>query len=37
VEVSPQGTIAVTDGPGFGYEIDFEFLKSVTEKEETLR
>jgi O-succinylbenzoate synthase len=36
VSVSARGTIAVTDQPGFGYEIDFDFLKSVTMREEVL-
>ena len=36
VEVSPQGTITVPDGIGFGYEIDHDFLKSVTVREETV-
>ena len=29
VEVTPQGTILVGDDPGFGYQIDRAFLKSV--------
>ena len=36
VEVSPRGTIAVPTAPGFGFEIDHDFLKSVTVREETL-
>ncbi len=36
VEVSSQGTIAVPTAPGFGYHIDFDYLKSVTVREETL-
>jgi O-succinylbenzoate synthase len=36
VEVSPQGTIAAPAGPGFGYEIDHDFLNSVTVREETV-
>ena len=36
VEVSPRGTIAVPDGPGFGYEIDHDFLDSITVREETV-
>ena len=32
VEVSPQGTIAVSDAPGFGYEIDEEYLESLVVK-----
>jgi o-succinylbenzoate synthase len=37
VEVSPTGTIRVPDAPGFGYEIDHDFLKHVTVREETVR
>jgi len=36
VEVSPQGTIAVRDAPGLGYEIDHGRIKEVTVREETL-
>jgi len=36
VEVSRQGTINVSCKPGFGYDIDHDFLKSVTVHEETL-
>jgi O-succinylbenzoate synthase len=36
VEVSPQGTIAISDRPGFGYEIDRDYLRHVTVREETL-
>jgi O-succinylbenzoate synthase len=36
VTVSSVGTIAVTDAAGFGYEIDHEFLGSVTVREEVL-
>jgi O-succinylbenzoate synthase len=34
VEVSPQGTIRAPQGIGFGYEIDTDFLKTVTVREE---
>jgi O-succinylbenzoate synthase len=34
VEITPGGTIAVRDGPGFGYEIDMDFMRSVTVREE---
>jgi O-succinylbenzoate synthase len=30
VEVSARGTIAVRDDPGFGYQLDREFLDSIT-------
>ncbi|MCC7499592.1 MAG: o-succinylbenzoate synthase [Bryobacterales bacterium] len=36
VEVSPEGVIDVPAGPGFGYAIDTDYLKSVTVREETL-
>ncbi|MDQ6704440.1 MAG: o-succinylbenzoate synthase, partial [Acidobacteriota bacterium] len=36
VETTPQGTIAVREQPGFGYEIDRDFLKQVTVREETI-
>ena len=36
VEVTPQGTIAIRDEPGFGYAIDDDFLKSVTVREEAI-
>ena len=36
VEVTPAGTIRITDAPGFGYDIDHDFLKHVTVREETV-
>jgi O-succinylbenzoate synthase len=36
VEVTPRGTIAVGDAPGFGYRLDMEFLASVRVALETL-
>jgi O-succinylbenzoate synthase len=36
VEVSPSGTISVPTGVGFGYEIDHDFLKHVTVREEAV-
>ena len=36
VEVTPRGTIAVRDQPGFGYELDREFLDSITLRRETI-
>jgi o-succinylbenzoate synthase len=36
VEVSPRGTISVPTPPGFGYELDMDFLKHVTVREESL-
>lgn len=36
VEVTAAGTIRLTDTPGFGYEIDRDFLKYVTVQEDTV-
>ncbi len=36
VEVSPHGTITVRDEPGFGYELDREFLDSITVRREEI-
>jgi O-succinylbenzoate synthase len=36
VEVSPQGTIAVSDAPGFGYELDLDYLESLVVRREIL-
>jgi o-succinylbenzoate synthase len=34
VEITPKGTIVVRDEPGFGYEIDTDFMKHVMVREE---
>jgi O-succinylbenzoate synthase len=36
VEVTPQGTIVAPDGPGFGYALDMDYLRSITVREEVL-
>jgi O-succinylbenzoate synthase len=36
VEVSASGTIRVTDTPGFGYQIDKDFLETLIVRQETL-
>lgn len=36
VEISPAGTIAVPNGPGFGYELDLDYIKELTVRTETL-
>jgi O-succinylbenzoate synthase len=36
VEVSSLGTITVPSAPGFGFDLDFDYLKSVTVSEETI-
>jgi o-succinylbenzoate synthase len=35
VDTTPQGTITVRDEPGFGYDIDHDWLREVTVREET--
>ena len=35
VEVTPRGTIAIRDEPGFGYDLDMDFLRSVTVRQES--
>ncbi|HEY7338313.1 MAG TPA: o-succinylbenzoate synthase [Bryobacteraceae bacterium] len=37
VEVTAQGTIRVPDGPGLGYEVDRQFLRQITVREEVCR
>jgi O-succinylbenzoate synthase len=37
VEITPNGTIAKSDGPGFGYAIDHDFMNHVTIRTETTR
>jgi O-succinylbenzoate synthase len=34
VETTPQGTIALRDDPGFGYDLDLDFIRSITVREE---
>ena len=36
VDVTPRGTIVVRDQPGFGYDLDREFLDSLIVRKETL-
>jgi len=36
VEVSPRGTISVSAAAGFGYNVDRDYLRHVTVREETL-
>lgn len=36
VEITPAGTIAIRDEPGFGYDIDMDFMRHVTVREETV-
>jgi O-succinylbenzoate synthase len=37
IEVTPQGTIQVSDAPGFGYSIDADYLESLVLRHEVLR
>jgi o-succinylbenzoate synthase len=36
VEVTPRGAIEVRDGTGFGYELDLDFIRSITAREEAV-
>ncbi len=36
VETTPRGTIELRDGPGFGYELDLDFIRSITVREEAI-
>ena len=35
VETTPQGTIRISDAPGFGYDLDRDYIRSVTIREES--
>jgi O-succinylbenzoate synthase len=37
VETTARGTILVRDEPGFGYELDHDFIRHITVREETVR
>jgi O-succinylbenzoate synthase len=37
VEVTPRGTIQISDAPGFGYELDTDYLESITVRREVLK
>lgn len=36
VEVTPAGTIEIRDQPGFGYDLDLDYIRSITVHEEIL-
>jgi len=36
VETTPRGTIEIRDEPGFGYELDRDFIASITVREESV-
>src|SRR5215469_98820 len=37
VEVTPRGTIEVRDAPGFGYDLDCDYIRHLTVREEILQ
>lgn len=37
IEATPRGAIPVSRKPGFGHDIDYEFLQSITVREDTIR
>jgi O-succinylbenzoate synthase len=36
VETTPRGTIEIRDAPGFGYDLDTDFIKSITVRQESI-
>lgn len=36
VDVTPRGTIERRDQPGFGYDLDLDYIRSITVREETV-
>jgi O-succinylbenzoate synthase len=36
VETTTRGTIEVRDAPGFGYDLDIDFIKSITVRQESI-
>jgi O-succinylbenzoate synthase len=36
VETTPRGTIEVRDAPGLGYDLDIDFIKSITVRQESI-
>jgi len=36
VETTTRGTIEVRDAPGFGYDLDLDFIDSITVRSESL-
>ena len=36
IEITPQGTIRVSDQPGFGYALDLDYIRHITVREESL-
>lgn len=36
VETTPSGTIAIRDNPGFGYDLDHDWIRQITVREETI-
>jgi o-succinylbenzoate synthase len=36
VETTPRGTIEIRDAPGFGYDLDIDFIKFITVRQESI-
>jgi len=36
VETTPRGTIEIRDDPGFGYELDLDYIRGITVREESV-
>jgi O-succinylbenzoate synthase len=36
IEVDCNGVIAIRDEPGFGYELDLDYIRAITVREETI-
>ena len=36
VEITPRGTIAIRDEPGFGYALDHDYIRAITVREESI-
>jgi len=36
VEITPRGTIAIRDEPGFGYALDYDYIRAITVREESI-
>jgi O-succinylbenzoate synthase len=37
IEVTPRGAIEVSNQPGFGYDLDLDYIREITVREETVR
>jgi O-succinylbenzoate synthase len=36
VEITAQGTIVIRDAPGFGYDLDMDYIRHITVREESI-